>query len=69
MDFAIGNEGTGESNGDAKVGLKVKPNIATMALVSYWLTTTTDTLVPTFLVPISVCRLLIFIYSSRPPLL
>lgn len=68
INSAIGNKEMEESNGDAKVASKVQSNTATIVLVSYWPTTTMDTLLPTSPVPESVCCQLAPICNGRPPL-
>lgn len=68
VDSAIGNEGTGESNGDAKVGSEVQPNTATTAPVSHRPTTATSMLVPASPVSVSVRRQLASVCGGKPPL-
>ncbi len=65
VNSALGNERTGESNGDAKVGSKVQPNIVTMAPVSHRPTIATDTLVPASPIPVSICRPLALVCDGR----
>ncbi len=68
VDSVVGNEGTGESNGDAKIDSEIQPNSATTVPVSHRPTTATSTLVPVSPVPVSVYRPLAFVCGGMPPL-
>ncbi len=68
VDSVVGNKETRELNGDAKVGLEIQSNSATIAPVSHRLTTATGTLVPASPVPVFVCHPLALVYDGRPPL-
>lgn len=65
VNFAIWNERTEKSNKDAKIGSKIQPNTATIALVFNWPATTICKLVSTFPIPVSVYHLLTAICDGR----
>ena len=64
-DSAIENKEIGESNEDAKVDLKIQPNIVIIAPIFDQPITATGMLMPSFFFSIFVCRQLTLIYNGK----
>lgn len=65
INSVVENKEMGELNEDAKVGLKIQSNIATIVLAFYWLTTATSTLVSDFFVLVFICHLFAFVCDCK----